>query len=196
MRKLLTIILCMFLSANNFVYAADENVNSIDKNVESLKDALNGALDLPSKTPLFIVKVRRRVGDKEVQTPLISHSECEQLLRLLYSLCSKQDAPKYSDGGVAFNKKFNTSAKEDELAKVDELCRELAAYRAKINGACTLVVFNEALFSQDPPLTTNQKNFILEQLKLLSSSAPNTVFYPNFLFTEMRGNTREQAKEA
>ncbi|MDR1236306.1 MAG: hypothetical protein LBJ96_04845 [Holosporaceae bacterium] len=226
MPKLLFIIVSVFLATDNFVYATDENVNSIDKNVESVKNALNGALGLPSKSPMFIVKVRRQVlhlKEKEVapgkkartrwgkpvwivdeekqktpfkgKTPLISNDEFEQLLKLLYSLCSNQGAPIHPKRSILRSRQ-NVEVTADNVASVDALCGDLAAYKAKINDACTLVVFNESLFSQDPPLESSQKNFILDQLKILSSSSPNTVFYPNFLFTEMRGNTKEEAMAA
>jgi hypothetical protein len=129
------------------------------------------------------------------KTTLISNDEFEQLLKLLYSLCSNQGALTYPIRYILPSRK-DTKVTADNVASVDALCSDLAAYKAKMNGACTLVVFNESLFSQDPPLNSSQKNFILEQLKLLSFSAPSSIFYPNFLFTEMRSNTKEEAMAA
>lgn len=36
------------------------------------------------------------------------------------------------------------------------------------------------------PLDTNQKNFIEGEIFGLSQHTPNTIFYPNFLYTETR----------
>lgn len=55
-----------------------------------------------------------------------------------------------------------------------------------MRAACKLVVFNEMFFSQLGPLDTDQKNFIEGKLFDLSRSSLNTIFYPNFLYTEDR----------
>ena len=55
-----------------------------------------------------------------------------------------------------------------------------------MQDACKWVVFNKMFFSQLAPLTAAQKNFIENKLLNLSKDSLNTVFYPNFLYTENR----------
>jgi hypothetical protein len=55
-----------------------------------------------------------------------------------------------------------------------------------MRDACKLLVFNEMFFSQLEPLSTDQKDFIERKMLDLSMSSRNTVFYPNFLYTENR----------
>lgn len=186
------------------------------QNFDATKIALRTALgERPNSGPLSVITVTRSPVDPVGTTELISHNELEQLLRLLYSLCSGTNAPNYSEiTGVHYitflsripgvnrfrnwwwnnSKVFLSNTAKAQLPvghqhimDVDSLCGEFKYFHDQyLLDACNIVVFNEMFFSQVDPLTLKQKDFIADKLIELSLWSKNTVFYPNFLYTEDR----------
>jgi hypothetical protein len=70
---------------------------------------------------------------------------------------------------------------------VSDLSKNLKSFHKRhLSKACNIVVFNEMFFSQQVPLTLEQKDFIRDKLVGLSQDSPTSFFYPNFLYTENR----------
>lgn len=179
----------------------------MDANVAALKSDLNAEFGRQAGDDMFVISLTRS-PILSGSAPLISHNELEQVLRLLYASCvnpgcwltrwwrGSEAAPAhvYSRENITLNSAADQpidiarSFPARTIEAINAISQSIGSYfiRNNMKNACKLVVFNEMFFSQLAPLTANQKNFIENKLLNLSKDSLNTVFYPNFLYTENR----------
>jgi hypothetical protein len=180
----------------------------MEAGITALKADLNAEFGQQADTDMFAITVTRTPIISSNPAPLISHSEFEQVLKLLYASCVNPGCwltrwwrgseaaipPLYSRDGIVLNGIIdngidaNGGLPAKTVSAVDFVKENIGRSFLKNNmrDACKLVVFNEMFFSQLEPLDTDQENFIERKIFDLSRSSPNTVFYPNFLYTETR----------
>jgi hypothetical protein len=182
------------------------------QNFDNAKADLRAAFGQDPNGPLSVITVARSPIDPVGSTELISHDEFEQVLKLLYPLCSGQYAPFYV-GSMGFKRipflsripgvdrlrkwwlmnvprvPLNDSPGAQlpfghrHIVDVDAMCNDfLYFHNAYLRNACNIVVFNEMFFSQTDPLTEMQKIFINDKLLELSQASAHTLLYPNFLY--------------
>ena len=189
-----------------------QNSFCVLQNFDTAKKELRLALGQEENGPLSIITVARTPNPPNT-TVLISHDEFEQVLRLLYPLCSGSDAPHYlrfansrripfwstfplvdrvrnlSSYHVVLNNAPSVLAEKwpDDIVQVSNMSKDFKAlYNMHLKRSCNIVVFNEMFFSQTNPLTEGQKDFISNKILDLSQTSRYCLFYPNFLYTKSR----------
>lgn len=132
----------------------------------------------------------------EDYNPLISHEEFEQILRLLYGVCTnvrtesawyfrRNCIPNYTREGIVLGEDLVITQKErDDIESVRREIKPIFFSGNNVKNTSKLVVFGESFFSGTIALDEIQKHFIESKLLALSTSSPHSILYPNFLYTK------------